>query len=146
MLLQEKEKRTKDEESHPVEDIQTKSDELFEIDDQSNEDDDQTNDDRTNDDHVNENDDHPKENDEVSDDNNGQVKIEALFETIAITLIFLRIKQFPIDQSLVVQKCLIQSWRCCRLGRESNRGRYHGCNRTCQPRRRLSHTFIIFRV
>ena len=88
MLLQEKEKKKKDEESHPVEDIQTKSDELFEIDDQSNDDDDQTNDDRTNDDHVNENDDHPKENDEVSDDNNGQVKIEALFDSIAIFLFF----------------------------------------------------------
>ena len=80
MLLQEKEKKKKDEESHPAEDIQTKSDELFEIDDQSNEDDDHTNDD--------ENDDHFKENDEVDGDNNDQVKIEELFDLIAIFLFF----------------------------------------------------------
>ena len=80
MLLQEKEKKNKNEESHPVEDIQTKSDELFEMDDESNEDDDHTNDD--------ENDDHFKENDEVDGDNNDQVKIEELFDLIAIFLFF----------------------------------------------------------
>ena len=80
MLLQEKEKK-KDEESHPAEDIQTKSDELFEIDDQSNEDDDHTNDDEPSDDHSD-------ENDEGNGNDYDQVKTETLFDSIAIFLFF----------------------------------------------------------
>ena len=82
MLLQEKEKKKKDEESHPAEDIQTKSDELFEIDDQSNEDDDQTNDDEESDDELS------NENEEVNGNDYDQVKIEELFDSIAIFLFF----------------------------------------------------------
>ena len=81
MLLQEKEKKKKDEESHPAEDIQTKSDELFEIDDQSNEDDDHTNDDEPSDDHSD-------ENDESNGNDYDQVKTEELFDSIAIFLFF----------------------------------------------------------
>ena len=78
-----------DEENHPVEEKQLKSNELFEIDDKSNEDDDQTKDDeQSNDDQANENDDHSKENDEVIGDKYDQVKIEELFESIAIFLFF----------------------------------------------------------
>ena len=51
-----------DEENHPVEEVQLKSDELFE------------------------NDDHSKENDEVNGSKYDQAKIEELFETIAIFL------------------------------------------------------------
>ena len=54
------------------------------LDDQFNEDDDQTKDD----DQASENDDHSKENDEVNGDNYDQVKIEELFEIIAIFLFF----------------------------------------------------------
>ena len=81
MLLQEKEKKKKDEESHPAEDIQTKS-ELFEIDDQSNEDDDQTNDDEESNDELS------NENDEVNGNDYNQVKTEELFDSIAIFLFF----------------------------------------------------------
>ena len=80
MLLQVKEKKKKDEESHLAEDIQTKYDELFEI-DESNEDDDLTNDDEPS------NDDHSDENDEVNR-NNDQVKTEQLFDSIVIFLFF----------------------------------------------------------
>ena len=62
------------------------TDELCENDDQSNAKNVQTNDEQSNDDH--ENDDHSKENDEVNGDNNDQVKIEELFEAIAIFLFF----------------------------------------------------------
>ena len=82
MLLQEKEKKKKDEESHPAEDIQTKSDELFEIDDQSNEDDDQTNDEEESNDELS------NENDEVSGNDDDRVKTETLFDSIAIFLFF----------------------------------------------------------
>ena len=81
MLLQEQEKK-KDEENHPAEDIQTKSDELFEIDDQSSEDDDQTNDDEESDDELS------NENEEVNGNDYDQVKIEELFDSIAIFLFY----------------------------------------------------------
>ena len=74
-----------DEESHQAEDIQTKTAESFNED----ENDVQTEDDeQSNDDHENENDDHSKENDEVNGNKYDQVKIEELFETIAIFLFF----------------------------------------------------------
>ena len=82
MLLQEKEKKKKNEESHPAEDIQTNSDELFEIDDQSNEDDDQTNDDEESDDELS------NENEEVNGYDYDQVRIEELFDSIAIFLFY----------------------------------------------------------
>ena len=69
-----------DEESHPVEEKQPKTDEFFENDDQSNEIDVQTND-------VSSNDDHSNENDEVNGDDD-QVKTEEVFDSIAIFLFF----------------------------------------------------------
>ena len=72
------------EENHPVEERQPKTDKLFENHDQSNAKNVQTNDDEQ----SNENDDHFKENDEVDGDNNDQVKIEELFDSIAIFLFF----------------------------------------------------------
>ena len=72
-----------EEENHPVEEKQPKTDELFENYDQFNEIDVLTNDDQ-----ANENDDHSKENDEVIGDKYDQVKIEELFEIIAIFLFF----------------------------------------------------------
>ena len=67
-----------DEENHPVQEKQPKTDELFENDDQSNEINVPTNDD------VSSNDDHSNENDEVNGDDD-QVKTE---ESIAIFLFF----------------------------------------------------------
>ena len=69
--------------------VRLKSDELFENDDQSNENDVQINDDKqSNDEDENENDNHSKENDEVNGDKYDQVKIEELFNSIAILLFF----------------------------------------------------------
>ena len=68
--------------NHPVEEKQAKSDELFEIDDQSNEDDDQTNDDEESDDELS------NENEEVNGNDYDQVKIEGLFDSITIFLFF----------------------------------------------------------
>ena len=70
-----------DEENHPVEEKQAKSDELFENDDQSNEDDDHTNDDEQSDDHSD-------ENDEGNGNDYDQVKTKELFDSIAIFLFF----------------------------------------------------------
>ena len=78
-----------DEESHPDEDIQTKTDESFDETIQTN--DEQANKLSTDDiksDELFENDDHSKENDEVNGDKHDQVKIEELFESIAIFLFF----------------------------------------------------------
>ena len=86
-----------DEESHPAEDIQTKTDELFDKNVQS--DDDQANKVSAVDeskkqkvqlksDELFENDDHSKENYEVNGSKYDQVKIEELFESIAIFLFF----------------------------------------------------------
>ena len=60
------------------------TDELCENDDQSNAKNAQPNDDEQ----SNGNDDHFKENDEVDGDNNDQVKIEELFDSISIFLFF----------------------------------------------------------
>ena len=73
-----------EEESHQVEEKQLKTDELFENDDQFNAKNVHTNVDEQ----ANENDDHSKENDEVNGNKYDQVKIEELFETIAIFLFF----------------------------------------------------------
>ena len=71
-----------DEENLPVEEVQLKSDELFENGDQSNENDVQTNGkEKSNGEFSN-------ENDEVNGNDYDQVKIEELFDSIAIFLFF----------------------------------------------------------
>ena len=65
-----------------------KSDEFFEDDDQSNAKNVQTNDEQSNDDQANETDDYSKENIEVNGYKYDQVKMEKLFESIAIFLFF----------------------------------------------------------
>ena len=74
-----------DEENHPVEEKQAKTDESF--DENENEVETQ-NDEKSNDYQANENDDHSKENDEVNGNKYDQVKIEKLYESIAIFLFF----------------------------------------------------------
>ena len=69
-----------DEENHPVQEKQPKTDEFFENDDQSNEIDVQTNDEEQSNDRLS------NEKDEVNGNDNDQVKTEELFESIAILL------------------------------------------------------------